>query len=568
MDVAPREQFGLGSKLKKFVRKVIPNELAEIATKAAPFVAPFNPLLAAGMAGIGGFDKTGRIGKSLRNAALTYGGGQLARFAGGAGFQKGINPFQGADFSGGMMSGIKSLGSSPIGMDTGLKLGQYEMFGGTPPSDVVSNAPPMSGDPAQYLTDDALSVFEQTAVDTGKKTVGQLGKDLVSGDISKMGNAAKELGGKALKSIYTNKDGSLDKTALYSTLAGVSSYIEAKKLADEAGLEDDEYTEDMYNADKQGYKEAYAVTLDPANFAQGGRVNFLEGGSGNSKYNSMVTKMYIEAGGEEGTGMTIDEFANEYFKKFAKGGRAKLEGGGIPSITLEENEEMIGEDMTPLTNDLLMGLSPITFLRKFLKKDEDIDTTMYRASPSSDSEEIDTTMYRASPSSDSEEIDTTMYRASPQEEIIIPKEKPMDRFMLDEVMSEKGMNTLSENTRDEAMRMYAEKAYKKGQISEEEYREIMGFKDGGITSIRNNYAMGSEVPIRENPVGIKEMDFRETGGFVPPIGVKEKADDIPAMLSNNEFVFTADAVRAAGGGNINKGAQRMYQTMKALEGKA
>jgi hypothetical protein len=80
--------------------------------------------------------------------------------------------------------------------------------------------------------------------------------------------------------------------------------------------------------------------------------------------------------------------------------------------------------------------------------------------------------------------------------------------------------------------------------------------------------MGSEVPIRENPVGIKEMDFRETGGFVPPIGVKEKADDIPAMLSNNEFVFTADAVRAAGGGNINKGAQRMYQTMKALEGKA
>ena len=45
----------------------------------------------------------------------------------------------------------------------------------------------------------------------------------------------------------------------------------------------------------------------------------------------------------------------------------------------------------------------------------------------------------------------------------------------------------------------------------------------------------------------------------------EKKDDVPARLSKNEFVFTADAVRAAGGGNINKGAKRMYETMKNLE---
>jgi hypothetical protein len=85
--------------------------------------------------------------------------------------------------------------------------------------------------------------------------------------------------------------------------------------------------------------------------------------------------------------------------------------------------------------------------------------------------------------------------------------------------------------------------------------------------VRNKYAMGSEVPIRENQAGVSEMDFRQTGGFVPPIGVKEKADDIPAMLSNNEFVFTADAVRAAGGGSVNKGAQKMYNLMKSLENK-
>jgi hypothetical protein len=73
------------------------------------------------------------------------------------------------------------------------------------------------------------------------------------------------------------------------------------------------------------------------------------------------------------------------------------------------------------------------------------------------------------------------------------------------------------------------------------------------------------VPTRKNPAGITELDYRKKGGYVPPIGIKEKADDIPAMLSNNEFVFTAKAVRNAGRGNVNKGAQRMYGLMKQLE---
>jgi hypothetical protein len=82
---------------------------------------------------------------------------------------------------------------------------------------------------------------------------------------------------------------------------------------------------------------------------------------------------------------------------------------------------------------------------------------------------------------------------------------------------------------------------------------------------RMGYAMGAEVPTRENQAGVKELDYRDTGGFVPPIGIKERADDIPAMLSNNEFVFTADAVRNAGGGDENLGAKRMYKLMKNLE---
>ena len=61
-----------------------------------------------------------------------------------------------------------------------------------------------------------------------------------------------------------------------------------------------------------------------------------------------------------------------------------------------------------------------------------------------------------------------------------------------------------------------------------------------------------------------EMDFREEGGFVP-IGKKERADDVPARLSKNEFVMTADAVRGAGDGNIDKGAEKMYNLMSKLE---
>ena len=66
---------------------------------------------------------------------------------------------------------------------------------------------------------------------------------------------------------------------------------------------------------------------------------------------------------------------------------------------------------------------------------------------------------------------------------------------------------------------------------------------------------------------IPEIDYRDKGGYVPPIGKKERADDIPAMLSNNEFVFTANAVRNAGNGDIKHGAKKMYALMKHLEGK-
>ena len=68
-------------------------------------------------------------------------------------------------------------------------------------------------------------------------------------------------------------------------------------------------------------------------------------------------------------------------------------------------------------------------------------------------------------------------------------------------------------------------------------------------------------------LGGLEMDLRAKGGFVP-IGKKEKADDVPARLSKNEFVMTANAVRGAGKGDVKKGAKRMYDLMRQYEAMA
>ena len=107
------------------------------------------------------------------------------------------------------------------------------------------------------------------------------------------------------------------------------------------------------------------------------------------------------------------------------------------------------------------------------------------------------------------------------------------------------------NSLEELKQFYRDRYEYKGPGDvkmQEEIKEkvVMEAKDGGLMNL-----------------GGKEMDLRK-GGFVP-IGKKERADDVPARLSKNEFVMTADAVRAAGGGSVNKGAKRMYDVMNKLE---
>ena len=108
---------------------------------------------------------------------------------------------------------------------------------------------------------------------------------------------------------------------------------------------------------------------------------------------------------------------------------------------------------------------------------------------------------------------------------------------------------------------------------------MMGGMPGGMNPMMGGMHPMMNSPVMKRPMmsgrmmaqegglmdlGGMEKDYRNDGGFVP-IGGEEKADDVPARLSKNEFVFTADAVRGAGDGDIDKGAEIMENVMKNLE---
>ena len=127
---------------------------------------------------------------------------------------------------------------------------------------------------------------------------------------------------------------------------------------------------------------------------------------------------------------------------------------------------------------------------------------------------------------------------------IIGNQEDFNKFLED--MKQRDMSGMQ----DQILRDY--KNYMKRKKMIEQMPEA---KDGGRIGAQEGGLMN---------LGGMEKDYREEGGFVP-IGGKEKADDVPARLSKNEFVFTADAVRNAGGGDIDQGAQVMEKLMRNLE---
>ena len=144
----------------------------------------------------------------------------------------------------------------------------------------------------------------------------------------------------------------------------------------------------------------------------------------------------------------------------------------------------------------------------------------------------------------------------------IPSDNIIDSMIQESTEEEKGIMT-TRNDRIgtlmnllQAEQMSDNPDLDKIMIYKAELADLMGSRTGAAEGGIMNLKMGG-IPA--------EMDLRG-GGFVP-LGAKERADDVPARLSKNEFVMTADAVRAAGGGSVNKGAKRMYDLMNKLEAK-
>jgi hypothetical protein len=314
-----RDRFGLGS----FIRKIIPNEISKIAVKAAPFVAPFNPALAAGMAGIGGYDQTGKFGSSLRNAALVYGGGQLAKGLSGPGDF--MNNIQGNPFSGDMSNVLNNFTSLTNPMSGGSI---FEGFGtpGTPVQGVNPVSPKALAERASQIGQDAAKTFSErtaemsldSAVGSGgiedylaqtdqiskipfEQRVDMVGRSLgqgvnstpyadaankiLSGNPSTMWEGTKSLGKEALNDVfYKTVDGErvLDKPVAFAALSGAYSYYDALQQAKKLGLDENSYTKEMYEADVASNKSKYQANLPYESFgiqtaANGGRIGYAEG---------------------------------------------------------------------------------------------------------------------------------------------------------------------------------------------------------------------------------------------------------------------------------------------------
>jgi hypothetical protein len=614
MDVTPRENFGLGSSLKKFVRKIIPNEVAEIATKAAPFVAPFNPALAGVMSGIGTFDQTGSIGSGLKAGAMNYGGGQLARYAGGAGFQG--NPFgQGGAFTQG---GFRGGFSSPFGNQTGI--GKMFSEPNAPISEVQSIGTTGDANIAEQIAAQGRAVnAEQTGLFTEGLTGGaetlanevsyvpnatsalvdasdmalvgdvkqaaakefNLFKAVGDFDYKSLGNKTLELGKKFGKAAFYDKDGNIDKAAVMGAIAFAGSYAEALALADDAGVE---LTEEIYDeAKKEAKQEQYAGYLENffAGQKDGGRIGY-EGGANELIKNKLMEdimpdtsteemimimtedgpKMVKKSDYEAMPGMFRDTTTSLYgdaargrpVPEFAKGGRVNRRFGSPEEGERSGVMEMLSVDVDAGGDDeedMLMAYTP-----GFSSQEK---SYLFRRMGASGGAERSYTMPQ-------------LYRILKN-----PADYPEDAAVLKEIavmgLGKKDGGRIGYKDGTGASNRVAQLMLTRSSLLANDPDEDVSYidleleRDFGIQMKAEGGIMEAKVPtgqMRENNAGVAERDYRQTGGFVP-VGIKERADDVPAMLSKNEFVMTADAVRGIGNGSVEEGSKKLYNTMKQAE---
>ncbi len=589
MQVAPREKFGIGSSIKKFVRKIIPNEVSEIAVKAAPFVAPFNPALAAGMAGIGSFDQTGSIGDSLKGGALTYGLGQGARYLGGAGFQG--NPFaaDGGAFRGGL-EGFKGGFSSPLGNQTGFKLGkpvqEIKPISGNEIGGQFTEPPFGAGDAigGEGLTGGGEIISSSTATTPGSAM--DSFKSIVSFDTSagQKTDAALDLLKRGSKALFTKPgpDGTpiLDKAAVLGAVTAAASYAEALALAKDTGVE---ITEEEYDeAKKADKKEEYASYLQ--NFfggrKDGGRIGFESGA------NEMIKTQLLEE-----IMPNTDTNTEDYVIIMTEDGPRMILKSNLPSesMMMDTTTSVFGDAGRgrEIPQELRADGGRIGFKRGSPEETSEIGIMAIDVEAGDDEDEEDMMMagitfsrpeksylFRrlgGSGGSDRSYTMPNLYRI-----LNNPGKYPEDAAVLKEIaimglgkgQKDGGRIGLKggSGSSNRVAQLILERDYLLSKDEDVSYidaeLESLGYKmksEGGVMDVKMPTGK-----IRKNSAGVVERDYRDEGGFVP-VGIKERADDVPAMLSKNEFVMTADAVRGIGNGSVEEGSKKLYNTMKKAE---
>ena len=431
------------------VRKLIPNEIARVAEKAAPFVAPFNPIAAGLMGGIGSFDRTGNLGGAFKSGLMNYGGGQLARGIGGGfgNLQTGFDPRGGMQ---GMGSGLTKYFSNPMQKTGGL---------------------------GKMFADKSTTSFTQ---DGGNKFT-QFTKDITNpADTAESLKLAKETAPKNIKLL----DKFLGKVGLNT--AAMAGIVGASALA---GI----YT--AKNPADNSIEQMRGEGLDVESI----RTEVVEAFKDPSgKKLEAIRIKYPFLGAKETKNIDI----------MAEGGRIGLYAGGVPSPYSMEDARKTS------MQDKMGGITDV------MKRAD-----LYRAGDVGQ-------MYRAQGGRIGYDDGGPTY-------------KNFEQFMKEREQMYRGMD--KENILKDWKRYKRFKQYGQEAIQEAAQGGRIGAQEGGLMNL-----------------GGMEKDYRNEGGFVA-LGGKEKADDVPARLSKNEFVFTADAVRGAGGGDIDKGAEIMENIMTNLE---
>jgi len=522
-NAVPREKYGLGSKLKERFRKLIPNELADVAVKAAPFVAPFNPGIAALMRGIGRFDQRGSISDALKQGAATFGFGAGARALGGA------DPFGG---------GLKGGFTSPLDAE---KTTKFKTLFERQKADIDLTKTKEKTGPLKNV---AEKVFEKVPLSDKLST--KVKEKLLVGGITS--------GASALYSYFT---GEFEPQQPGETMGEYMARRNERVKSQMRSVMDSYYTPlrnpqyaAMSDEEKNNFIDGIVGqaglegTSDYQGMATGGRVGYQTGGvtmantlaenirrnlanqaAINQRLQQARTRLEQQLSGRNPQQFQIQQEAN----KIAAENLNQMTGGarGVAAITTG----------APTTDDIQAAIAANRNVNRIQTGPQPgeldplgLPITSTIVGPLSGSGPLSLA-----------EIEATRKRIEAAQAAMKPTYQ--------EALMGESWETLSDNDQYRLAMEYP------GETPPRRNPDFVpGFAKGGMpTGI-----------MRTNKAGVMERDYRDKGGFVP-VGIKEKADDVPAMLSKNEFVFTADAVRGAGNGSIEKGAQRMYNTMKNLE---